>query len=222
MFRAKPQESYVEWKRSVEFWIGSEAGHLPPEIIGPCIMVQLKDRAAQLVKHLSLEDVNNKDGKAKIIAVLEAAPLIKQVERHRIDEHRRRLMQLSRAAGESMESYITRAGVYRSHLLGLDPSLARGEAFYLGHILDHARLTRRDKAVIKTKAGNANSEALMTAAMMDLASTARGREWLPGRDCGGLAGKERRGMAFATERRPATSPPQWPAWWSSCVRSVRD
>ena len=179
VFRAKPQESYVEWKRSVEFWIGSEAGHLPPEIIGPRIMVQLKDRAAQLVKHLSLEDVNHKDGKAKIFAVLEAAPLIKQVERHRIDEHRRRLMQLSRAAGESMESYVTRAGVYRSHLLGLDPSLAMGEAFYVGHILDHAHLTRRDKAMIKTKAGDPNSEALMTAAMMDLAAELEGESGYP-------------------------------------------
>ncbi|CAE7743820.1 unnamed protein product [Symbiodinium sp. CCMP2456] len=179
IFRAKPQESYVEWKRSVEFWIGSEAGQLPPEIIGPRIMVQLKDRAAQLVKHLSLADVNHKDGKSKIFEVLEQAPLIKQVERHRIDEHRRRLMQLNRAAGESMESYITRAGVYRSHLLGLDPSLAMGEAFYVGHLLDHAHLTRRDKVMIKTKAGNPNSETEITAAMMDLAAELEGESGYP-------------------------------------------
>ena len=45
-FRKKPQESYVEWKGSVEFWIGGGGGQLPVELIGPRMMVQLKDRAA--------------------------------------------------------------------------------------------------------------------------------------------------------------------------------
>ena len=42
--------------------------------------------------------------------MMEASPLVKQVERHRIHEHRRKLTQLNRAEGESMESYTTRAG----------------------------------------------------------------------------------------------------------------
>ncbi|CAE7399266.1 ppiA [Symbiodinium sp. CCMP2456] len=179
VFRAKPQESYIEWKRSVEFWVGSEAGQLPPALIGPRMMVQLKDRAAQLVKHLTLEDVNYPGGMQKIFGVLEASPIIKQVERHRIDEHRRRLMQLSRAAGESMESYITRASVYRSHLLSIDATLAMGEAFYVGHLLDHAKLTRRDKAMIKTKAVHIGDEAAVTGAMMDLASELDGEPGFP-------------------------------------------
>ena len=101
-------------------------------------MVQLKDRAAQLVKHLTIKDVNGVNGKEVIFRELEKSPLIKQVDRRRVDEHMRRLMQLSRAAGESMESYVTRASVYRSHLLGVDASMAMGEAFYVGHLVDHA------------------------------------------------------------------------------------
>jgi len=46
VFRAKPQESYLEWKRSVEFWIAGEGDSLPPELVGPRMMVQLKDKAS--------------------------------------------------------------------------------------------------------------------------------------------------------------------------------
>ena len=130
----------------MQFWIWSEARQLPAEMIGSRMMVELKDRAAQLVKHLSLKDVNQKGGMQKIFDVLEASPLIKQVERHRFDEHLRRL------AGASMESYITRAGVYRSHLLGLDPTL---------------------------EAGNVNDEAAVTGAMMDLTSELVGEAGFP-------------------------------------------
>ena len=79
-------------------------------------------------------------------------------------------MQLSRATGESMESYITRAGVYRSHLLGVDPTVVMGEAFYGGHLVDHARLTKRDRAMIKTKAGDFTDEFKVTSAMIELVS----------------------------------------------------
>ena len=112
VFRARPQESYQEWRRSVEFWVGGEGNQLPVELIGPRMTVQLKDRAAQLVKHLQIADVHGLDGNEVIFRELEKSPLIKQVDRRRVDEHRRRLMQLSRAPGESMESYVTRAGVY--------------------------------------------------------------------------------------------------------------
>ncbi|CAE7843546.1 unnamed protein product [Symbiodinium necroappetens] len=179
VFKAKPQESYAEWKRSVEFWIGGEGDQLPADLIGPRMMVQLKDRAAQLVKHLTNQDVNGPDGKDKIFKTLERAPIIRQLDKHRIDEHRRRLLQLSRAPSESMESYVTRASIYRSHLAGLDNSLEMGEAFYVGHLLDHARLSKRDRAMIKTKAGTETDEERVTGAMIDLALELEGESGVP-------------------------------------------
>ncbi|CAE7238450.1 TY4B-J, partial [Symbiodinium sp. CCMP2456] len=178
-FRAKPQESYAEWRRAVEFWIGGEGSQLPPELIGPRMMVQLRDRAAQLVKRLSNADVNGPDGKEVIFRELEKSPLIKQVDKHKVDEHRRRLMQLNRAPHESVESYITRASLYRGQLLGLDSSLAMGEAFYVGHLLDHAHLSRRDRAMIKTKAGTDTDEHLVTSAMVELACELEGEPGYP-------------------------------------------
>ena len=58
-------------------------------------------------------------------------------------------MSLARYAGESLESYITRGSVYRAQLLGLDATLEMGESFYVGHLLDHARLSRRDKVLVR-------------------------------------------------------------------------
>ena len=71
------------------------------------------------MKHLSNADVSGCGGKEVIFKAVEKAPIIRQLDRHRVDEHRRRLMQLSRAPGESMESYVTRAGIYRNHLTAL-------------------------------------------------------------------------------------------------------
>jgi len=101
-----------------------------------------------LVKHLELEDVDGKTGLELIFQTLEKSPLIRQSEKHRVDWHRKRLLNLNRLPGESLESYITRAGLYRSQLEGLDESLSMGERFFIGHLLDHAKLTRRDKAMI--------------------------------------------------------------------------
>ena len=169
VFRAKPTESYLEWRRSVEFWICGEGGHIPSELIGPRMMVQLKDRAAQLVKHLDNKDVNGPNSKDIILKALERSPLIRQLDKHRMDEHRKRLLQLNRVWGESMESYVTRADIYRSHLAGLGTGLEMGEAFYVGHLLDYAWFTKRDRAMIKTKAGSDTDEALITSAMVELA-----------------------------------------------------
>ena len=108
IFRAKPGESYRDWRRSVDFWLGGEGNQIPVEYIGPRIMVQLRDRAGQLVRHLNNEDVNGANGMAKIFEVLERSPIVKQLDKHRIDQHRKRLMSLGRLAGESLESYITR------------------------------------------------------------------------------------------------------------------
>ena len=143
------------------------------------MMVQLKERAGQLVKHLGNEDVNNAEGKDVIFRALERSPLIRQLDKHRVDEHRRRLMQLNRAPGESMESYVTRASIYRTHLLGLDSSMAMGEAFFVGHLVDHAHLTRRDRAMVKTKAGSETDEYLVTNALIELACELEGEQGYP-------------------------------------------
>ena len=62
IFRAKQGESYQDWKRAVSFWLGGEGGQIPGNLIGPRIMVQLRDRAAQLVRHLENTDVNGPGG----------------------------------------------------------------------------------------------------------------------------------------------------------------
>eukprot|EP00435_Cladocopium_sp_Y103_P006313 s2392_g2.t1 len=157
IFKAKQGESYHDWKRSVSFWLGGEGNSIPVEYIGPRIMVQLRDRAAQLVKHLTMDDVKGPKGMETIFQALERTPLVKQLDKHRVDQCRKKLMMLSRYAGESLESYITRGSIYRNQLLGLDSSLAMGEKFYVGHLLDHARLTRRDRALVKTRAGEETS-----------------------------------------------------------------
>ena len=96
IFKARPQESYVEWKQSVEFWIGGEGGQLLAELIGPRMVVQLKERAAQLVKLLGNADGNGPDSKQFIFDALEKSPLIRQLDKHKVDEHRRRLISLNR------------------------------------------------------------------------------------------------------------------------------
>ena len=178
IFRAKPGESYRDWRRSVDFWLGGEGHQIPVEYIGPRIMVQLRDRAAQLVRHLNNDDVNKADGMSKIFMVLERSPLVKQLDKHRVDQHRKRLMSLNRVAGESLESYITRGNIYSNHLLGLDSSLEMGEKFYIGHLLDHARLTRRDKALVRTRAGE-ETEDSVTNAMIELAAELEGEHGYP-------------------------------------------
>ena len=53
-----------------------------------------------------------------------------------------------------------------------------GERFYVGHLLDHARLTRRDKALIKTHAA-AETESAITSAMMELSAELEGEGGFP-------------------------------------------
>ena len=76
IFRAKVGESYRDWRRSLEFWLGGEGHQIPEEFIGPRIRVQLRDRAAQLVKRLNNDDVNKPGGMQKIFEVLERSPLV--------------------------------------------------------------------------------------------------------------------------------------------------
>ena len=67
------------------------------EYIWPRIMVQLRERTAQLVKHLNNEDVNGSDGTQKIFDTFERSPLVKQLDKHRVDQHRKRLMSFETA-----------------------------------------------------------------------------------------------------------------------------
>ena len=57
--------------------------------------------------------------------------------------------------------------------------MAMGEAFFTGHLVDRARLTKRDRAMIKTKAGDLADEGKVTAAMMELASELDGESGYP-------------------------------------------
>ena len=198
VFKAKQGENYREWKRSVKFWLRGEGQNLPTSLIGPRVMVQLRERAAQLVKHLEPEDVDGKGGLDLIFQVLEKSPLIRQSEKHRVDWHRKRLLNLSRMAGESLESYITRASLYRDQLAGLDASLSMGERLFVGHLLDHAKLTRRDKAMLKTHAGD-ESEGGITSAMMELSGELEGEAGFPiGQAEGQLSGAQ--GEEFMVQR----------------------
>ena len=178
VFRARQGESYKEWKRSVKFWLCGEGQQLPSGLVGPRVMVQLRDRAAALVKHLEPEDVSGKNGLEVIFSALERSPLIRQSEKNKVDWHRKRLLNLTRLAGESMESYITRASLYRDQLQGLDAALNMGERFYVGHLMDHARLTRRDKAMVKTHAGD-ESELNITEALIELSAELEGESGYP-------------------------------------------
>eukprot|EP00435_Cladocopium_sp_Y103_P015241 s2361_g3.t1 len=178
VFRARQGENYRDWKRSVRFWLHGEGQQLPTSLVGPRVMVQLRDRAAQLVKHLEPEHVDGKDGLEKIFAVLEKSPIVRLSEKHRVDWHRKRLLSLTRLAGESLESYITRAGLYRDQLQSLDESLSMGERFFVGHLLDHAKLTRRDKAMVKTHAIK-EDEISITSALMELSAELEGEAGFP-------------------------------------------
>ena len=141
-------------------------------------MVQLRERAAHLVKHLEPEDVDGPAGLSLIFSTLEASPIIKQNERHRVDYHRRRLLSLNRMPHESLESYITRAGIYKSQLETLDASLAMGDRFYVGHLLDHSRLTRKDRVMVKARAGGEGLEEI-TAALVEMAPELEGEQGYP-------------------------------------------
>ena len=178
VFKARQGENYRDWKRSVKFWLKGEGSQLPMSLVGARVMVQLRERAAELVKHLEPEDVEGETGLNRIFATLEASPLVKQHEKHRVDWHRKRLLSLNRVAGESIESYITRACLYRSQLEGLDSALAMGERFFVGHLLDHAKLTRKDRAMVKTHAGD-ETEVNITRALIDLSAELEGEQGFP-------------------------------------------
>ena len=164
-------------------------------------------KAAQLVRHLTLEQVRQSNGMELIFKTLEGSPLVRQLDKHRVDHHRRRLMQLDRAPGESVESYLTRGSIYKIQLEGLDSGLAMGEKFYVGHLLDHARLTRRDKAMVRTRAGE-ETEGNVVAALLELAAELEGESGYPigvsEPNMGGQDGEEHLIQKSSSYRKPTT------------------
>ena len=91
-------------------------------------MVQLRDRAGQLAHHLTSTDVNKANGMQVIMQELEKSPTIPQLDRHKVDQHRKRLLQLKRYPNESMESHVTRGNIYKTQLQALDSAMAWGSS----------------------------------------------------------------------------------------------
>eukprot|EP00435_Cladocopium_sp_Y103_P010650 s430_g2.t1 len=123
-FRARQGENYRDWKRSVRFWLHGEGHQLPTSLVGPRVMVQLRDRAAQLVKHLEPEHVDGKGGLEKIFTTLEKSPIVKLSEKHRVDWHRKRLLARAwRATSPEPDYIVTNFKAWMSHSRWVKDSL---------------------------------------------------------------------------------------------------
>ncbi|CAE7682647.1 RE2 [Symbiodinium necroappetens] len=172
-FRARPGESWKDYWRAVEFWLASEGTNLPPAVRSSRLMQQQKERAAKIVAHLTVEDVACEDGVMIIKREMEKSPIIRLLEHKEVDRRRQKFMKLARHPGESLESFINRASIYR-HENDQSQSYKVGSKFYLGHLLDAAKLTRKDEALIKTAAGGLNDEGKVVNAMLELADQLEG------------------------------------------------
>ena len=113
IFYARPGESWEEYWRSVSFWIASEGRALPAEMRGPRMMQQLRERAAKIVQHLSVEEVSGADGIDVIKKTIEASPIIKILDQKKVDRRRQKFLRLQRLPHESIESFLNRAEIYR-------------------------------------------------------------------------------------------------------------
>ena len=178
IFSASPGESYSDWKRSVAFWLAGEGKTLPDEMVGPRLMIQLRLRAGKIVKHLTSEDVSVVGGKELVYQCLDKSPLIRQLDKHRVDQRRKKLTSLRRFPNESIASHITRGSLYRLELTGEDKAMEIGDAFYVGHLMDNAMLTKRDRALIGSKAFT-DCEEDITDAMIELAGDLEGVQGFP-------------------------------------------
>ncbi|CAE7341218.1 RE2, partial [Symbiodinium sp. KB8] len=166
-------ESWKDYWRAVEFWLASEGVNLPPAVRSSRLMQQLKERAAKIVNHLSVEDVACDDGVNIIKREMEKSPIIRLLEHKEVDRKRQKFMRLARLPGESLESFINRASIYR-HENDQCQNYKVGSKFYLGHLLDAAKLTRKDEALVKTAAGGLNDETKVVNALLELADQLEG------------------------------------------------
>ena len=177
IFNARPGESWEQYWRSVTFWVASEGKSLPAEMQGPRLMQQLRERAAKIVQHLTVSDVSGSDGIQKIKEVMERSPIIKLLDQKKIDQRRQKFMRLARLSGESIESFLNRAEIYRRENQ-TSPAYQVGSKFYIGHLLDAAKLTKRDLALIKAASGGSLEEEDATS-LMDLSEQLEGQAGCP-------------------------------------------
>ena len=179
IFYARPGESWEEYWRSVSFWIASEGRALPAEMRGPRMMQQLRERAAKIVQHLSVEEVSGADGIDVIKKTIEASPIIKILDQKKVDRRRQKFLRLQRLPHESIESFLNRAEIYRRENQA-SPEYQVGAKFYIGHLLDAARFTKRDLALIKAASGGSlDDEDAVTTSMIDLADQLEGQAGCP-------------------------------------------
>ena len=179
IFYARPGESWEEYWRSVSFWIASEGRALPAEMRGPRLMQQLRERAAKIVQHLTVEEVSGADGVDVIKKTIEASPIIKILDQKKVDKRRQKFLRLQRLPQESIESFLNRAEIYRKENQS-SPEYQVGTKFYIGHLLDAARFTKRDLALIKAASGGVlDDEAAVTNSMIDLADQLEGQSGCP-------------------------------------------
>ena len=177
-FKARPGESWKDYWRTVEFWLASEGAHLPAAVRGSRLMQQLKERAAKIVAHLTVEEVAKEGGVELIRSEMEKSPIIRLLEHKEVDRKRQKFMKLSRSPGESLESFINRASIYR-HENDSCQNYKVGSHFYLGHLLDAAKLTRKDEALVKTAAGGLKDENRVVNALLELADQLEGQPGCP-------------------------------------------
>ena len=179
IFYARPGESWEDYWRSVGFWIASEGRALPAEMRGPRMMQQLRERASKIVQHLTVEEVSGPDGVDIIKRTIEASPIIKILDQKKVDKRRQKFLRLQRLPQESIESFLNRAEIYRKENQS-SPEYQVGTKFYIGHLLDAARFTKRDLALIKAASGGTlEDEASVTNSMIDLADQLEGQSGCP-------------------------------------------
>ena len=174
IFYARPGESWEDYWRSVTFWVASEGKSLPAEMRGPRLMQQLRERAGKIVQHLSVDKVSGADGIDIIRREMEKSPIIKILDNKKVDRRRQKFMKLGRLPSESIESFLNRAEIYRREN-DTSPEYHVGSKFYVGHLLDAAKLTKRDLALIKAATGGTlEDEDKVTTALLELADQLEG------------------------------------------------
>ena len=174
IFYARPGESWADYWRTVQFWLASEGRTLPAEVRGPRLMQQLRERAAKIVQHLTVCEVSGENGIEIIKATMEKSPIIKILDTKKVDKRRQKFMRLGRLPSESIESFLNRAEIYRRENQS-SPDYTVGSKFYIGHLLDAAKLTKRDLALLKAAAGGTlEDEEAVTVALLELADQLEG------------------------------------------------
>lgn len=111
--------------------------------------------------------------------MMERSPIIKLLDQKRVDQRRQKFMRLAGLHGESIESFLNRAEIYRKEN-ETSPAYQVGSKFYVGHLLDAAKLTKRDLALVKAASGGTlEDEDMVIAALMDLAEELEGQPGCP-------------------------------------------